>query len=197
MKGHRVIVLAVLVLVVVLVPGLVLRGLSSNSTVAVAGEPKNEAHEKKEQRELNKQLHGDANGNLPPDLFRKAVDDFARLKIDVTRELPKKAGTSSAADSAGPEAASGAGGVVGVQWTQIGPAPLIVDHEQNFQGQGPDAGQVPDLAIDPRNTTDQIIYAGFNDGGLWKSTDGGDTWEPKTDYMPSLSTGAVELDPAN
>ena len=56
---------------------------------------------------------------------------------------------------------------------------------------------MPDIAIDPRNTTDQIIYAGFNDGGVWKSTDGGDTWEPKTDYMPSLSTGALELDPAN
>ena len=196
MKGHRGVVLAVLALLVVLVPGLVLRGLSSPSTTGALDEPANEEHEKKQQRELAKELHGDGSGNFRPDLFRKAVDDFSRLKIDATRQVPKKEGTSSA-DSAGPEAASGGGGVVGVQWTQIGPAPLIIDDEFNFQGVGPDAGQVPDIAIDPRNATDQIIYAAFNDGGLWKSTDGGDSWEPKTDYMPSLSTGAVELDPVN
>ena len=94
-------------------------------------------------------------------------------------------------------AAAGGGGVVGVQWTQIGPAPLIIDAEQNYQGQGPDAGQVVSIAIDPRNTTDKVIYSAFNDGGVWKTTDGGDTWTPKTDYMPTLSIGALALDPAN
>ena len=195
MKGHRGIVLGVVALIVVFVPGLVLRGLSSSSSTVVAAEPKNEAHEKKEQRELDKQIHGDVHGNFRPDLYRKAIADFGRLKIDASRQLPEAG--ASATGSAGPEALSGGGGVVGVQWTQIGPAPLIIDAEQNFQGQGPDAGQVPDLAIDPRNTTDRVIYAGFNDGGVWKSTDGGTNWQPKTDYMPSLSTGAVELDPAD
>jgi hypothetical protein len=156
-----------------------------------AAEPAREEHEKKEQRELDKQVHGDAKGKLRPDLFQKALKDYSRLTIDASRELPKTKSMRKAG------AATAAGGVVGVQWTQIGPAPLVIDAEQNYQGAGPDAGEVPDLVIDPRNTTDQVIYAAFNDGGLWKSTNGGSDWKPKTDYMPSLSTGAVALDPAN
>ena len=197
MKGRWGITFAVLALLVILVPGLVLRGLSSSSAGTVLlDEPAREEHEKKHQRELAKELHGDKDGNFRPDLFRKAVADFERLKVDATRQLPAQDGKAGA-QSAGPEAASGGGGVVGVQWTQIGPAPLIIDDEFNFQGVGPDAGQVPDIAIDPRNTTDRVIYAAFNDGGVWKSTDGGTTWAPKTDYMPSLSMGALELDPAD
>src|SRR5207245_1181347 len=88
-------------------------------------------------------------------------------------------------------------GIVGGQWRQIGPAPLRIDREQVFQGAGPDSGEVVDIAIDPRNTTDQTIYIATNDGGIWKSTDGGMTWKPKTDFMLSLSMGAVALDPGN
>src|SRR3989442_1211270 len=80
---------------------------------------------------------------------------------------------------------------------QMGPAPLRIDKNQNFQGLGPDSGEVVDIAIDPRNTTDQVIYIATNDGGIWKSTDGGVTWTPKTDPMLSLSMGAVALDSGN
>jgi photosystem II stability/assembly factor-like uncharacterized protein len=90
-----------------------------------------------------------------------------------------------------------AGGFAGVQWNQIGPAPLQIDAEQNYQGAGPDSGQVVDIAIDPRNTSDDVIFIATNDGGIWKSTDGGDTWAPKTDFLDSLSMGAVTLDAAN
>ena len=75
-----------------------------------------------------------------------------------------------------------------------GPAPLRIDHEQNFQGAGPDSGEVVDIAIDPRNATDNVIYIATNDGGIWKSTDGGTSWKPETDYLLSLSMGAVTLD---
>jgi hypothetical protein len=56
---------------------------------------------------------------------------------------------------------------------------------------------VVDIAIDPRGTTDQTIFAAFGSGGVWKSTDDGNTWAPKTDGLLSLSTGAVALDPGN
>src|SRR5579875_652052 len=90
-----------------------------------------------------------------------------------------------------------ANGLSGVQWTQIGPAPLQINAEKNFQGEGPDSGQVVDIAVDPRGTTDQTIYIATGSGGLWKSTDAGDTWAPKTDRLLTLSTGAVGLDPGN
>ena len=94
-------------------------------------------------------------------------------------------------------ATSRAGGLIGVQWTQVGPAPLSIDAEQNYQGAGPDSGQVTEIAIDPRGTSDQNIFISTNDGGIWKSTDGGTTWKPKTDYLATLSMGAVALDAGN
>lgn len=90
-----------------------------------------------------------------------------------------------------------AGGLAGVQWNQIGPAPLQIDQNQNYQGVGPDSGQIVDIAIDPRNTDDQVIFVATNDGGIWKTTDGGSTWATTTDFLDSLSMGAVTLDAAN
>jgi len=126
--------------------------------------------------------HTDASGRVRPDLWRKGILDYRRMKIAAGVRLSR---------------GEALGGVAGVQWKQVGPAPLLIDKEQNFQGEGPDSGEVVDIAIDPRNTTDRTIYIATNDGGIWKSTDGGASWAPKTDFMPSLSMGAVALDPGN
>jgi photosystem II stability/assembly factor-like uncharacterized protein len=87
--------------------------------------------------------------------------------------------------------------IIGVQWQQIGPAALTIDNDQLFQGASAVSGEVTDIAIDPRGTTDQVIYIATNDGGIWKSTDGGSTWAAKTEGMVSLSMGAVTVDPGN
>jgi hypothetical protein len=98
-------------------------------------------------------------------------------------------------------AISHAGAITGVQWNQIGPAPIAIDAGPNnptkFQGKGPVSGQVQDIAIDPRNSSDQVMYIATQDGGIWKSSDGGSTWKPKTDFLNSLSAGAVALDAGN
>ncbi len=158
-------------------------------------EPAREEHEKKEQREIDQRLHADASGTVRADLYRKSLSDWENIRISASRTV----GTAGKPkNSSGPvTAAAVGGGVTGVQWTQIGPAPLVIDAEQNYQGAGPDAGQVVDIAIDPRNSTDRVMYAAFNDGGIWKTADGGDSWIPTTDSMPSNSMGAVALDPAN
>ena len=83
-----------------------------------------------------------------------------------------------------------------VGWKQIGPAPLLISPPNGGDGKGPDSGTVVDIAIDPSGTTDQVIYIAGS-GGVWKTTDGRNTWTPKTDFMPTLSVGAVALDPAD
>ena len=123
--------------------------------------------------------HQDAKGRLRPDLWRKGIDQTLAMQVS-----PQMVGAPG-------------GGVQGAQWTQVGPAPIRYDTDFNFMGTSPGAGEVLDAAIDPRNTEDRIIYVATNDGGIWKSTDGGATWAPKTDYLPSLSMGAVALDPGN
>ena len=40
-------------------------------------------------------------------------------------------------------------------------------------------------------TDPNVVYVGSASGGLWKSTDGGDTWTPVTDSLPTLAVGAV------
>ena len=48
-----------------------------------------------------------------------------------------------------------------------------------------------DAVIDKRLT----IYVGSAGGGLWKSSDAGITFKPVFDKQPSLSIGAVKVDP--
>lgn len=79
-------------------------------------------------------------------------------------------------------------------WRPIGPAPIRVDDPGSALFEDAVGGVVYDIAIDPRGSSDRIIYLATN-GGIWKSIDGGASWDPKTDGMPSNSTGAVALDP--
>jgi photosystem II stability/assembly factor-like uncharacterized protein len=59
---------------------------------------------------------------------------------------------------------------------------------------GPGAGYVRTLAIDPQNTA--IVYAGA-DEGLYKSTDGGMSWEEADSGLRYTPIQAVVIDPQN
>jgi photosystem II stability/assembly factor-like uncharacterized protein len=47
------------------------------------------------------------------------------------------------------------------------------------------------LTVDLHPTNPDVVYVGSASGGLWKSTDGGDTWSTSTDDLPTLAIGAV------
>ncbi|HEY6140702.1 MAG TPA: glycosyl hydrolase [Thermoanaerobaculia bacterium] len=57
-------------------------------------------------------------------------------------------------------------------------------------GAGNVAGRITGLAVGGG-----VIYAGGADGGVFRSSDGGATWAPLTDGLPTLSVGDVELAP--
>jgi photosystem II stability/assembly factor-like uncharacterized protein len=47
------------------------------------------------------------------------------------------------------------------------------------------------IAVDFDPTDASVVYVGSAGGGLWKSTDGGDSWTSLTDDLPTLGAGAV------
>jgi len=119
--------------------------------------------------------------NIVPQLTRAGLTALALVLVLIGAAVVLTFATSnSQAQSLG-----------GANWKQIGPAPLIID-----PANGPDSGTVVDIAIDPTGNSDQTIYIAGN-GGIWKTTDSGNNWLPKTDSLPTLSFGAVALDPGN
>src|SRR5437773_12569766 len=49
------------------------------------------------------------------------------------------------------------------------------------------------IAFHPTNAS--IIYIGAAGGGVWKTTNGGSTWQATTDALTSTACGAVALAP--
>ena len=80
------------------------------------------------------------------------------------------------------------------QWTSIGPQPTTPSAGDPFSGYPTDAGRVTALAIDPADPTGNTIYLGAAEGGVWVTTDGGQSWTPLTDFQVSLAVGSIALD---
>jgi photosystem II stability/assembly factor-like uncharacterized protein len=78
-------------------------------------------------------------------------------------------------------------------WTAIGPAPIGSGLSGSGVGTLPYIGRVAALAVADANT----VYLGSASGGVWKTTNGGTNWTPKTDNQSSLAIGALAIDPTN
>ncbi|TRZ52428.1 hypothetical protein D4R99_02760, partial [bacterium] len=76
-----------------------------------------------------------------------------------------------------------------VSWLALGPTPGY------YFAYGNISSRIVTVAYDPSNPN--IIYLGAAFGGVWKSTNGGLNWTPKTDNEVSLSSGALAIDPTN
>src|SRR5262245_63883176 len=87
----------------------------------------------------------DAGGADRPDLWYQNTLQLLRMR-EVTREERPPTGLEPAPTRFN-----------GVSWVGIGPQPLRIDAEQNFQGSGPDSGEVVDILIDPTGPTDRTF----------------------------------------
>lgn len=62
-----------------------------------------------------------------------------------------------------------------------------------LQGPGNIGARVNTIAIEPGNNN--VIYIGYSHGGVWKTTDGGQSWNPIFDDHDFLSIGNIVIDP--
>lgn len=77
-------------------------------------------------------------------------------------------------------------------WTQMGPVGFDSRIEPSW---GRMSGRVRAMAIDPTNSNRLLL--GTATGGVWLSSNAGQSWTPLTDSQPSLAIGAVAIDPSN
>src|SRR5262249_10234766 len=77
-------------------------------------------------------------------------------------------------------------------WVPIGPAPINVNLTGN---PGPFSGRITGIA--PDSGDPNTIFVAAAGGGVWKTTDGGATWAPKTDDQTNITMGAIAIAPSN
>lgn len=75
-------------------------------------------------------------------------------------------------------------------WEELGPKSW-----SNTSGWNPGVGRITGLAIDGGDINHMIV--GANTGGVWRTTDGAQTWMPLCDYFSNLSVYSVAIDPTN
>lgn len=73
------------------------------------------------------------------------------------------------------------------RWQSLGPAPTT--------GYGGSAGRISALACSAADP--DLYFAGAADGGVWRTRDGGRTWTPLTDDMPTTAIGALAIAPSD
>jgi len=64
-----------------------------------------------------------------------------------------------------------------------------------YAGPGNIGARVTDLAVHPSDP--DLVYAAMASGGVFRSTDGGDSWTPIFDEQSLLPVGAIALDPTD
>src|SRR5262249_34291719 len=78
-----------------------------------------------------------------------------------------RAGTHSRHESLESRAMPSAG------WVTLGPAPILDGHAPGSQNV---SGRVAAIAANPTNA--MVLYLAATNGGVWKTTNGGQTWTP-------------------
>lgn len=139
-----------------------------------------------------------------------AIARRAQQRLEALREssrMPSVVGvfdppTANILGAAAPAALSGAGisldetpaatGVI--SWSQMGPT-ATPGGQTSGNARVLVTGRVTAVVVDQRDP--QTIYIGTAQGGVWRTTDGGKNWSPKSDNQISLAIGALAVDPDN
>ncbi len=82
----------------------------------------------------------------------------------------------------------------GPRWEFVGPRNASPPYRTYF-GTAAVSGRVNAVAYDPVN--ENVYYIGAPQGGVWKTTNGGQTWQPLTDNWQFLQVACIAIHPTN
>lgn len=88
------------------------------------------------------------------------------------------------------EATPQSGGTIIPAWASIGPTPTTGG---TFS---PVTGRITTIAVDPSDSTGDTVLIGGAQGGIWRSTDAGNTWTAVGDQNASLAMGSIAFAPS-
>ena len=71
----------------------------------------------------------------------------------------------------------------------------VLNFKFEEMGPGNFGGRIRAIAINP--VDEDILLIGGVDGGVWKSLNGGEFWEPQDDFMTNLAISSMVIDPDN
>lgn len=160
---------------------LILFGVSCSHTVRQASVPApvaDELHGSPEERadDAARYFLGE---RLAPGMTEIPIDRYltARERIAAMPKIHSGAARAAGAlERLEPRFAATSGG-----WTNVGPGNV--------------GGRTRSIVINPQNPN--IIYAGSVTGGVWKTTDGGQSWNATFDSQSLLNVGALVMDPSD
>lgn len=130
----------------------------------------------------------DSSGRVLSENRLRALERACELPVDPSM-LPSAAGGPRSGVSV-----SGALTFAGRTWQSIGPRSALAKTTSN-RAWGNVAGRISGLAIHPNDPS--IVLLASATGGIWKSTDSGDSWRPVSDGAPSLAVSSVAFAPSN
>ena len=115
----------------------------------------------------------DENGDIPADGLLKAQ---AHLRLMKTEQL-KRLKAQQKGGAIEPLAA----GIRPDSWTWLGPGNV--------------GGRILTIVIHPTNPNS--MWIGSASGGIWHSTNSGNSWQPVNDFMANLAVSTMVIDPSN
>lgn len=123
--------------------------------------------------------------------FRRAMNDAAQRERSRYANLMPGSNAGQIAPLIDPSAELAA---TGNNWLNIGPTNATVTQNGSvILNNTADAGRPNSIVTTPGNANQ--IFIAMAGGGVWKTTDGGLSWAPKTETLGTLSAGALTMDP--
>ncbi|HKQ05982.1 MAG TPA: hypothetical protein VJ464_12675 [Blastocatellia bacterium] len=153
---------------------IVAAGLQQTSTGAapppqVSDEDYSDQPEEAERYYLQKRLPADET-ILPAERYVKAMRHIERMPTYSTARAARLSGRSDYSTQAELS-----------EWVELGPGNI--------------GGRTRALLINPQRP--EVMYAAGVAGGVWKTSDAGESWQPLDDLLPNLAVSSMAMDPTD